>query len=254
MKCKQLAIRYQCMKGFSPQKVDRKLVLLARTLGLHLKTLTPKRNCIYWPLARSCIRQSCSYIISRFCSGMLLLSIFFAARCWQISSKQLYLMSGKPYILQHQAKRWSGGLFGSDRRYIIFRAWLHGEFQPGVKFRSVHRAEILLRLHGQFQPGRKTPISVRKFTEVRKHNRYACSRSFFSPGWKNHGDYMDFSARLAGLKILARYSQTGLGFSARAELHPGWIPLHVIDNLVFRGFVSEAGLKFQPGMKLTICM
>ena len=32
---------------------------------------------------------------------------------------------------------------------------------------------------------------------------------------------MDFSARLAGLKILARYSQTGLGFSARAELRPG---------------------------------
>ena len=43
MKCKQLAIRYQCMKGFSPQKVDRKIVFLARTLGLHLKTLTPKK-------------------------------------------------------------------------------------------------------------------------------------------------------------------------------------------------------------------
>ena len=85
------------------------------------------------------------------------------------------------------------------------RAWLHGEFQPGLKFRSAHRAEILLRLHGQFQPGRKTLISVRKFTEVRKHNRYACSRFFFSPGWKNDSDYMDFSARLAGLKILARF-------------------------------------------------
>ena len=65
------------------------------------------------------------------------------------------------------------------------RAWLHGEFQPGLKFRSAHQAEILLRLHGQFQPGRKTQISVRKFTEVRKHNRYACSRSFFSPGWNS---------------------------------------------------------------------
>ena len=32
---------------------------------------------------------------------------------------------------------------------------------------------------------------------------------------------MDFSARLAGLKILARFENTGLGFSARAELRPG---------------------------------
>ena len=34
---------------------------------------------------------------------------------------------------------------------------------------------------------------------------------------KNDSDYMDFSARLAGLKILARFENTGLGFSARAE-------------------------------------
>jgi len=36
-----------------------------------------------------------------------------------------------------------------------FRARLHGEFQLGLKIRSAHRAEILLRLHAQFQPGRK---------------------------------------------------------------------------------------------------
>ena len=101
------------------------------------------------------------------------------------------------------------------------RAWLHGEFQPGLKFRSAHLAEILLRLHAQFQPRRKTQISVRKFTEVRKHNRYACSRSFFNPGWKNDSDYMDFSACLAWLKILARFENTGLGFSAQAELRSG---------------------------------
>ena len=35
---------------------------------------------------------------------------------------------------------------------------------------------------------------------------------------------MDFSARLAGLKILAQYCQTGLGFSARAQLRPGLNP------------------------------
>ena len=62
---------------------------------------------------------------------------------------------------------------------------------------------------------------------------------------------MDFSARLAGLKILARFQDTGLGFRI---FGPGWIapraesPLHVIENLILRGFVSEAGLKFQPGM------
>ena len=34
-----------------------------------------------------------------------------------------------------------------------------------------------------------------------------------------------FSARgeiQPGLKILARFGQTGLGFSARAEMRPGW--------------------------------
>ena len=35
---------------------------------------------------------------------------------------------------------------------------------------------------------------------------------------------MDFSARLAGLKILARFENTGLGFSARADLRPGLNP------------------------------
>ena len=35
---------------------------------------------------------------------------------------------------------------------------------------------------------------------------------------------MDFSARLAGLKILARFENTGLGFSVRAELRPGLNP------------------------------
>ena len=100
------------------------------------------------------------------------------------------------------------------------RAWLHGEFQPGLKFCSAHRAEILLRLHGQFQPGRKTIISVRKFTE-------------FSPGWKNDSDYMDFSAR--------------------AELRPGLNPSPCNRQLGFlricfrsRSEISArlAGLKF----------
>ena len=35
-----------------------------------------------------------------------------------------------------------------------------------------------------------------------------------------HGTFSDFQARLAGLEILARFEDTGLGFSARAELRP----------------------------------
>ena len=43
----------------------------------------------------------------------------------------------------------------------------------------------------------------------------------FQPGLKKYSDYMDFSARLAGLEILARFEIPGLGFLARAELRPG---------------------------------
>ena len=39
-----------------------------------------------------------------------------------------------------------------------------------------------------------------------------------------HERFSDFLARLPGLKILARFDQTGLGFSARAELRPGLNP------------------------------
>ena len=46
----------------------------------------------------------------------------------------------------------------------------------------------------------------------------------FQPGLKIpfglHGTFLDFQACLAGLKILARFESTGLGFSARAELCP----------------------------------
>ena len=44
---------------------------------------------------------------------------------------------------------------------------------------------------------------------------------------------MDFSARLAGLKILARFENTGLGFSARAELRPGLNPSQCNRQLGF---------------------
>ena len=53
---------------------------------------------------------------------------------------------------------------------------------------------------------------MRKFTEVRKHSRCACSSSFLTRDEKNGSDYVDFSARLAGLKIQGRFENTGLGF------------------------------------------
>ena len=68
-----------------------------------------------------------------------------------------------------------------------------------------------------------------------------------------NGTFLDFQARLAGVKILAWFKSTGLRFSARAELCPRLNPsLHVIGNLILREFVSEAGLKFQPGMKFAM--
>ena len=72
------------------------------------------------------------------------------------------------------------------------RTCLRGEFQPRLRFRSAHRAEILLRLHAQFQPGHETKISVRRSSEVRKHSQWACLRSFFGPGWNSVSITWDF--------------------------------------------------------------
>ena len=76
-----------------------------------------------------------------------------------------------------------------------FKAWLHGEFQPGLKF----------------QP------------------------SFWNKSSQNQiVDYMERdSARgeiQPRLKILAQFDQTGLGFSARAELRPRLKKSHVIKK------------------------
>ena len=96
----------------------------------------------------------------------------------------------------------------------FLRAWLPGEFQPWLKFRSAHRAEMLLWLHAQFHPGRKTQISMRKFTEVWKHSQCACSRSFFGPRWNSVLITWDF---FRFLRPFGQAENTGLGFSARAE-------------------------------------
>ena len=40
-----------------------------------------------------------------------------------------------------------------SRRQLLLRGRLHGEFQPGLKFRTAHRAEIFLQLQANFSLG-----------------------------------------------------------------------------------------------------
>ena len=63
---------------------------------------------------------------------------------------------------------------------------------------------------------------------------------------------MDFSARLAGLKILARFENTELGFLAPAELRPRLNPSPCNRQFDFKRIFSEAALKFQPGLKFAM--
>ena len=112
------------MKGFSPQKGNRKLVFLERTFRLHLKTLTFLNVVLFKKELHILTFGKVMRHAILFLHHIRILFqnvIYFAARCWQISSKQRYIISSKLYILQHQAQRWSGGLFGSDRQWIIFR-------------------------------------------------------------------------------------------------------------------------------------
>ena len=122
---------------------------------------------------RFCFVLFCFYLFPFF--GISLSLFIF----WVLRTKE-----GQVPFLQVWLFEW----WNNHGKKIRFRAWLHGEFQPGVKFCSAHWAEILLWLHAQFQPRRKTQISVRKFTEVRKHSQCACSvweyrARIFSPGW-----------------------------------------------------------------------
>ena len=75
-------------------------------------------------------------------------------------------------------------------------------FSPGAK-----RKESLLRCDNPVNAHAHVPFSIRAEIPFRLHETFS-----------------DFQARLAGLKILARFEDAGLGFSARAELHPGLNP------------------------------
>ena len=78
-----------------------------------------------------------------------------------------------------------------------------------------------------FSPGakRKFPWEslLRCVNTVNAHARVPFSTRAEIP-FGLHETFSDFQARLAGLKILARFEHTGLGFSARTELLPGLNP------------------------------
>ena len=78
-------------------------------------------------------------------------------------------------------------------------------FSPGAKRKFP--SESLLRCENTVNAHARVPFSARAEIPFRLHE--TCS---------------DFQFRLAGLKILARFENTGLGFSARAELRPGLNP------------------------------
>ena len=78
-----------------------------------------------------------------------------------------------------------------------------------------------------FSQGAKRKFPWEIFTEVRKHSLCTCWRSYFGPTeipFRLQETFSDSRASLAGLKILARFENTGLGISARAELRPGLNP------------------------------
>ena len=76
-----------------------------------------------------------------------------------------------------------------------------------------------------------------------------------------HETFSYFQARLVGLKILARFENTGLGFSFRVELRPGLNPSPCnrqfgFQRICFRSRAETsarlAGLKFEPGVKFAM--
>ena len=94
-------------------------------------------------------------------------------------------------------------------------------FIPGWNFAAPNRLKYCCDYMLNFLPGvkRKLPWEslLRCENTVDAHARVP----FSARDERNDSDYMDISARLAGLKILARFKNTGLGFLARAELRPG---------------------------------
>ena len=66
---------------------------------------------------------------------------------------------------------------------------------------------------------------------------------------KGDSDYTDFSTCLAGLKILARFENTWLGFLARAELRPGLSPSPCYRQFDFKRICFRRN--FSPGSQMS---
>ena len=105
-------------------------------------------------------------------------------------------------------------LVGGQNLYDKLRGWLHGEYQSRLNFSPMGRAEILLRLHDKFQLGQKSCVLENNLTA---HARVAFSARADIP-FRLHGLFADFSARLPGVKIPARFQKPGYHF------HPGLKP------------------------------
>ena len=109
MKCKQLATRYQCMKGFLASKGRLRTIISSTLFGLTPQNVNTQKmitSIDLWPGHESCNLVLTSYPVRNISCVNL-----FAARYRQIPRKQGYHMSSKLHILQHQTQRFSGGLF-----------------------------------------------------------------------------------------------------------------------------------------------
>ena len=125
--------------------------------------------------------------------------------------------------------------------FRLLRGWLHGEFQPGLKyfcdFMKNFKFIAFIPLKFFFLRGHlvsKKATSLRMLTLP------------FQPRLTFHFDYMDvlrIFQPLPRLRILDRFQKPG--FRARI-FSPGWNLLHIISTFISRGFLSELGLKFLP--------
>ena len=119
---------------------------------------------------------------------------------------------------------------------IVNQLLLHCTYKGLITWRISARAEISTRLTGlkfccdymtNFSPGWNISLGT-KYEIARKESR------------ENQAAIL-FHAFQPGLKFLFDYRRF---FQPGAQFSPGWIPLHVINNLILRGFLTEAGLQF----------
>ena len=98
-----------------------------------------------------------------------------------------------------------------------------------------------------FSPGAKRKFSWERLLRCENTVDADARVHFSARDEKNYPDYMVFFSQFGQAENLGRWENTGLGLLAPAELRPGLNP-----PPCNRQFVSEAGLKFQPGMKFAM--